>query len=210
MALFDAPVHRSLSTMNKDDALLNRCFKRICGWRVPPNWSLVDWREEIMAHGLCSAHEASRDFDASRGVPFDAFVYQRVIARAYSRFRREWAYGLRCLSATDGGVPDGGYVSLHGAPALYRELSVESNPAYQELRDAVESLTGPNHRLIMQLFWDGQTEADIAEALGISHQAVSKRKQAVIQKLRTWLEGSEQKGTNAIGKVAKSSVRCIL
>ena len=111
------------------DALLNRCFKRICGWRVPPNWSAVDWREEIRAHGLAAACEASCEFDASRRVPPDAFVYQRVIARAYTRFRQEWAYGLRCLSETCGVVTDGGHVSLHSKSRVQcRESSVEPDP----------------------------------------------------------------------------------
>jgi DNA-directed RNA polymerase specialized sigma24 family protein len=163
------------------DALLNRCFKRICGWRVPPNWSAVDWREEIRAHGLAAACEASCEFDASRRVPPDAFVYQRVIARAYTRFRQEWAYGLRCLSETCGVVTDGGHVSLHSKSRVQcRESSVEPDHAYQALHDALGSLSESGHQLIMQLFWEGKTEANIAEALGISHQAVGKRKQAVI------------------------------
>jgi DNA-directed RNA polymerase specialized sigma24 family protein len=194
-------------TFNREehDALLNRCFRRICGWRVPPNWSVADWRDEIRTHGLWAACEASRDFDASRGVPLDAFVYQRVIARAYSRFRREWAYGLRCISETDGVVPDGWYASLPGESCvLYREFSVEPDPAYQEVRDAVESLSEPDRLLIMQLFWEGQTDADIAEARGISHQAVNRRKRAVIQKLRAWLEVSKKE--NLLGCKIKCSL----
>jgi DNA-directed RNA polymerase specialized sigma24 family protein len=194
----------------EDDDLLNRCFKRICSWRVPPNWSAADWREEIRAHGLAASCEARCDYDESRGVPLDAFVYQRVIARAYSRFRREWAYGLRCNSETEGVVADGWDISLLGECFVqHRELSVEPDPAFQELREAVESLSEPNHQLIMHLFWEEQTEANIAEALGISHQAVNKRKRAAIQKLRTWLEVSTNKETKVLGKVAKSSVRCI-
>jgi DNA-directed RNA polymerase specialized sigma24 family protein len=214
---FEAPclrsdVQRLPFTLNhgEEDVLLKRCFKRICGWRVPPNWSAADWREEIKAHGLFAACEASRDFDSSRGVPLDAFVYKRVIARAYSRFRREWAYGLRCVSETDKVVSDGWHVSLTGGCRFqYRELSIDPDPAYHELRDAVESLSEPNHQLIERLFWEGQTETDIAEALGISHQAVSKRKRSVIQKLRAWLE-VKKKETNILGKVAEPSVRCIL
>lgn len=197
---FEAPsapftAHHPPFTIHREecDALLNRCIQRICGWRIPPNWSVADWREEIRAHGLAAACEASSDFDGSRGVPLDAFVYQRVIARAYTRFRQEWAYGLRCISETYEVVTDGGRVSLPSESRVQRrESSVEPDPAYQALRDALGSLSESNHQLIMQLFWEGQTEANIAEGLGISHQAVSKRKWAVIQKLRTWLEVSEK------------------
>lgn len=169
------------------NALLDRCFKRICGWRVPPNWSLADWREEIRAHGLGAAYEAIRDFDASRGVPFDAFVYERVITRAYSRFRQEWAYGLRCISSpaefvSHGGLGSGELGVQHG------ESTIEPGAAYQFLLDTLGALSEPNHRLIMQIFWEGKTEVKIAEILGVSHQAVSKRKRAILEKLRMWLK----------------------
>jgi len=192
------------------DALLNRCFKRICGWRVPPNWSPADWCEEIKAHGRCAGCEAIRDFEASRGVPLDAFFYQRVIARAYSRFRREWAYGLRCISETDGFVPDGRDTFFPNKYCVHnRETSVEPDPTYQEIRDAVELLSEPDRQLITQLFWEEHTETNIAEALGISHQAVNKRKRAVIQKLRALIDATTKTETNVRGKVAKSNVRCI-
>jgi RNA polymerase sigma factor (sigma-70 family) len=169
--------------------LLNGCFKRIFGWRVPPNWSEVDWREEIRAHVLAAVCEAICDFDSSRRVPLAAFVYQRAIARVYTRFRQEWAYGLRCISVPDGFVADGGHLLLPGQSRVqYVESTVEPNSAYQALREALGSLSEPDHQLIMQLFWKGKTEAFVAEALGISRQAVSKRKRAVIQKLRAWLE----------------------
>jgi DNA-directed RNA polymerase specialized sigma24 family protein len=209
-SLWPAPEpHRPPFTFDHEEykALLNRCFKRICGWRVPPNWSIADWREEIRAHGLAAVYQAIRDFDASRRVPLDAFVYQRVIARAYSRFRQEWAYGLHCISPTDGVFSDGGHVSGESC-VQYREFSVEPDPAYQALLDTLGSLSEPNHRLITQLFWEGKTEVNIADILGISHQAVSKRKRAVIQKLRAWLQ-IPKKTKNILGKVAKSMPRCI-
>jgi RNA polymerase sigma factor (sigma-70 family) len=190
------------------DVLINRCFKRICGWRTPPNWSIADWREEIRAHGLAAACEAGRDFDPSRQVPLDTFIYQRVIARAYTRFRQEWAYGLRCISEPYEVFTNGGCVSLPSESRVqFRESNVVPDPAYQVLHDALGSLPESSRRLIMQLFWEGQTEANIAEALGISHQAVSKRKWAVIQKLRTLIEVSKKE--YFLGKVAKSSARCI-
>ena len=197
------------SIHHEECRVLNGCLKRILGWCVPPNWSVVDWREEIRAHVLAAVCEAICDFDSSRRVPLDAFIYQRVIARAYTRFRQEWAYGLRCISETDGVVTDGGHMSLPGQSRIqYLESSIEPNPAYQALHEALGSLSEPNRQLIMQLFWEGQTEAFIAEALGISRQAVSKRKRAVIQKLRAWLEVQIKK-ENFLGEVAKRSARCI-
>jgi DNA-directed RNA polymerase specialized sigma24 family protein len=186
----------------KRDVFLNRCFKRICTWRVPPNWSVADWREEIRAHGLAAACEACCDFDPSRGVPLDAFVYRRVITRAYTRFRQEWAYGLRCISDTWGGFADGGCVSLPSESRVQcRASSVEAHPVYQALRDALGSLSESNQQIILQLFWEGRTEANIAEMFKISHQAVSKRKWAVIKKLRTWFD--VKKKENSHWEVAK-------
>jgi len=77
------------------NATLQRCLKRICCWQPPPNWSTRAWVQEITAHGICAVCQAQRDFDPSRGVPLGGFAYQRVLAQAFTRYRREWTYARR-------------------------------------------------------------------------------------------------------------------
>jgi len=53
--------------------LVGSCLKRIFRWRVPPNWSISDWRNEMRAEAACAAWQAVCDYDPSLGVPFGAF-----------------------------------------------------------------------------------------------------------------------------------------
>src|SRR5579871_2071177 len=74
--------------------VLGCCLKRLNSWRIPPNWSASDWLKEIKAIGTAAAWQAEGEFDPSRGVPVAAFLYQRILARVFTRYRQEWAYAL--------------------------------------------------------------------------------------------------------------------
>ena len=50
----------------------------------------------MRAEANAAAWEAGLDFDPTRGVPLPAFVHGRVLARALTRYRREWSYARRC------------------------------------------------------------------------------------------------------------------
>ena len=159
---------------------LDSALRRVCAWRVPPQWSLCDWFEEIKAQGAAAAWKAVCDFDPCRGVPFTAFVHQRVLRGALTRYRQEWRYALRC--------------SCHPGDeerAKRHQDSLYSSAALELLRHALASLPEPDRRLIEQLFWEGKTEAEIATTLGISQQAVSKRKQAMLRDLFSYLHNGE-------------------
>ena len=113
----------------------HRTLGRIGAWRVPPNWSLRDWIEEMRAEAAAAAWLAKLDFDPTRGVPLTAFVHQRIWAHARARYRQEWAYALHCGAhpedserevADDGLSPAGAYESLRNClerlPELHRGL----------------------------------------------------------------------------------------
>ena len=61
---------------------------------------------------------------------------------------------------------------------------------FEALHQGLAQLAGPDRWLIERLFWDGNTEAEVAEELGISQPAISKRKCAIIRKLRSRLDPS--------------------
>jgi RNA polymerase sigma factor (sigma-70 family) len=149
-----------------------RCWTRIRSWKVPPRWTLADWRDEARAQGALAACEALRDFDPARGVPRAAFLYQRVVAAAWTRYRQEWALGRRFRSIDpfpDQAEPE----SSHPDPELIERLTT-----------TLDSLPDAERRLIVQRFWDGRTEDELAVAFGITRQGVNKRKRQIIGKLR--------------------------
>ena len=146
----------------------------------------MDWLEEIAEVETFAALEAQGHYDPSRGVSLASFAYQRVVARAYTRYRQEWAYALRCLPERDSAhcFPEG--ASCDAAP-----VTPENDYLEVGLRDAMNSLSDAERSLLQRLFWEGRTETDLAAELGISHQAVHKRKHAAFRRLRAFLTPQE-------------------
>lgn len=66
--------------------------------------------------------------------------------------------------------------------AVFRSLS------YKKLHEALALLTEEEQELIIALFFDGQTERDVATALGVSQPAIHKRKNKILAKLKLFLE----------------------
>jgi DNA-directed RNA polymerase specialized sigma24 family protein len=166
--------------------VLERCFSRICSWRTPPNWSNREWFEEIKAHAIAASCRALFEYDAARGAPLEAFVYQRVIARVLTRHRQEWGYALRFASQNDTEKKEDADRSSSLVRPNASGFAQSDNQAavYEELRDALSCLSESNRWLITELFWNGQTEVDLAHALGIGRRAVNKRKHAILQSLQ--------------------------
>lgn len=147
------------------------CLRRISHWRVPPNWSHRDWSCEIRAQSAAAAWQATCEYDASRGVPFGPFVRERVMEAALLRYRKEWRYVTRCSA-----VP--------GGPKREPRIEVVASDLIASLRKAVNLLPPAEKRLIGDLFWQERTEASVAERSGVSQQAVSKQKKAILRHLR--------------------------
>jgi len=118
--------------------------------------------------------EAFRAFKPARGVPWDEFVYQQVLARVWARLRRERAFGRR--HQADGSEPE---------PAVDPAASV--NPT--ELLDRVlDHLEDADRQFLQQLYHEGHTEKDLAALLGTNRSAVNKRKRRLLKRLRRLLE----------------------
>ena len=157
------------------DAALHRAFCRILSWRIPPNWSAHDWSDEVKAITAAAGCLAELQHDSESGVPLSAFLYQRALTCAWTRYRQEWAYARRFIheDRTKGGeaaAPDNGVL--------------EGYPPNDSLQCALMELPFADQRLIRELFWNKTTENKVAKNLKISQQAVSKRKRKIICKLR--------------------------
>ena len=167
-----------LSSLPVVDSSLRRIFK----WRVPPNWSISEWRNEMRAEAACAVWQAVCDYDPSLGVPFDAFAYQRVLTKTLTRYRQEWTYALR--------VPQGR--EQEGSDSRMLDFAV---PAVLDdwPRSALATLTKSDRWLVEELFLRGRTEATIATAAGITQQAVNKRKSMILLRLRGYMTGTSSR-----------------
>ena len=85
----------SQARLSVDDweATWPRCWQRIRSWQVPPRWNLLDWWDEARAEAALAACVAALDFDPALGVPPAAFLYQRILASVWTRYRQERTYG---------------------------------------------------------------------------------------------------------------------
>jgi DNA-directed RNA polymerase specialized sigma24 family protein len=153
--------------------LLHSCLSRVLRWRVPPNWSISEWRNEIRAEAACAVWQAVSEYDPSRGVPFGAFARQRVLTQTLTRFRQEWAYASRCAQEHSSELACAAYIPFEDWP-----------------REALARLSKPDLWLVGQLFLRDRTEADIAKQMGITQQGVNKRKRLILGNLRQFM-GSE-------------------
>ena len=158
--------------------VISKCLRRIRRWRVPPRWSDRDWHEEMEAEASAAALQAKRDFDPTRGVPWEAFLYQRIVHSALARHRREWTFAIRRVSIKAWDE----YEMTEGGSLPSREAT------HELLHDALGRLSAADARLIEGLFWEGKTEAGLGEDLEISQQAVSKRKRSILKTLRRVVE----------------------
>ena len=147
-------------------------------WRVPPNWSTLDWGDELYLVGLAAAWQAEREHDPSCGVPVGGFVFVRVKARALTRYRQEWQYALHVASAATEMIETFAGADMTGHPA---------GAAFEALDWAIGLLPEMERWLLNQLFWQHRTEVGIAAELHISQPAVNKRKRLALLHLRALL-----------------------
>ena len=149
------------------------CLRRVGAWRVPPHWSARDWGEEMHAQAAAAAWKASREFDPSRGVPWGAFVRQRILSSLLTCHRQEWSYALHC-----------GPVAGSEADESRADETPAAPRPDEAIRASLARLAEPDRRLIEHLFWDGCTEVDIADKLGVAQSTVNKHKRAILLHLR--------------------------
>jgi DNA-directed RNA polymerase specialized sigma24 family protein len=161
-----------------ESAMTSDLLRKIFAWREPPNWSRQDWREEIKAEAIAAECEAERDFDSSLGVPLGAFIGQRILARALTRYRREWAYGRRCRHASLNRDLDG---ISHSAEWVADES--------ESSRHFLHQMSDHDRRLIECLFWEGRTEVQAARELRCSQAAINQSKHRILAQLRRRMSG---------------------
>jgi len=158
--------------------VLDHCIQRARAWRVPPRWSACDWFDELQAEGAAAALQAECVYDPGRGVPLSEYIRLCVWHRLLKRNHKEWSYALRWVCVTE--MP---------------ECSIEDGPCSpsesEDLQVALARLIESERWLIDRLYWRRETEFEVGSSLGISQQAVNKRKRLVLRKLRRLLNQME-------------------
>lgn len=86
---FECSIEPDPSFCDRHVVLESLCWLR--RWKAPPGWSRRDWHEELGAQTIVVAIQAVRDFSATQGVPWEAFLRHRIIQSTLARYRREWA-----------------------------------------------------------------------------------------------------------------------
>jgi RNA polymerase sigma factor (sigma-70 family) len=135
----------------------------------------------MRAEAIAAAWEAERDFDPTRGVPIAAFVYGRVLARAWTRYRREWAYARRC-----------GVQPVFNDCEDMRSDRLSAGEASESLQRGLDRLPEHQRRLIQSLFWDEKTQIDVARMYSLRQPTISKRRRRILEQLRHWMRRSEK------------------
>ena len=158
-------------------------LSRIRSWRAPPNWSRRDWLEELTAVATAAAWEALCEFDPARGVPLAGFGYCKIISRCLACYRKEWRYARHSTPVDSCGnstlTPDSS-----GQRGLCAPKTDEVNQANNALRCVIGTLPIQDQRLIEQLFWQERTETEVAKVLGTTQSTISRRKHAILNRLR--------------------------
>lgn len=166
---------------------LRDALRTIRSWRPPPNWSRADWAEERIQVACWAAFQAMEEYNPARSpFPLQDFIRYRILARVLTHYRREWSFSARFLPHLAQNDHDDVRLETPDAAASPApEPSTEANPAsaVSELREAVLLLEAPGHWVLMQIFWHGYTESELAAQLGLSQRAVSKRKQTALKQL---------------------------
>jgi RNA polymerase sigma factor (sigma-70 family) len=163
------------------DFVVSSSLRRIRRWRVPPSWTTREWFEEVESEANVAGLQASQEFDETRGVPREAFLRQRVMRRTLALYRREWSYAVRRV--------------VEDELDLRAEVGKKDPAKYvvklRVLQRSLELLPEPDLCIIEGIFWGARSETEIAEELGITQQAVSKRKRKILDVLRKSIKSFE-------------------
>ncbi len=161
------------------------CWQRAKKWKAPPHWGWAQWQEELLAYTHAAALAAYAAYDPSQDVPLEAFLFVRVMGALRHYWRKEWQEARHRVSP----LPKDEEESDPWEFALLTLQQEEREWQHAFVRWAVSQLGARERWVIERLFWDGWTEAEIARALSISQQMVSKIRKRALQRLKELLAG---------------------
>ena len=148
-----------------------------------PHLSTV--REDAESEARISLLRALKEFDPSLGIPFAGYAKRRVFGDVRTFFRRErskWQREVVPFETEDG---DSFWENLSGTWEPAAEVDFR-----ETLEKCMEELTEREREVVRCLSFEGMSLTDIARQLGVSPQAVAKRKRKALAKLKKYFEPS--------------------
>lgn len=137
---------------------------------------------ELQGEALLTLLRAVEEFEPSRGVPFEAFVKEKVWEALLSFVRREAKRKRRERLLSD--FVGEGLRPPKGLPVSPEEAVLRK----VDMEKALEALPEREREVIVGLFYKGLTQGEVARRLGVSQSQVSKLKAKALRRLREFLE----------------------
>ena len=131
--------------------------------------------------------KAVRDYDFSRGTPFEGYVKRKVYGDLLTWFRsvrRRWDREVT-PSATESGEDFFDLVEGDASP----EASVVLR---ESLRQAIAVLTDRERRILQLLYVEGRTLKEVSAAVALSVKGVFSARTRILKKLRDVMEAGER------------------
>lgn len=169
--------------------LVRHLLKRWCA-RHWPHCKTAD-REDMESHGLVALCQAAQRFDPSRGLKFATYAGRCV----WMQFHSHLTY----------------HQGLIRVPAYRERVKVRPMPYRRTRNGEAEECTLPapeppechsdeaalilraclpeERRILRLIYWDGLTQREAAEALGMSHQGAACRLNRLLERLRRRFTG---------------------
>ena len=154
--------------------MLQRCLQRVRKWRTPLNWSAGQWMEEAAAQAALACVESRSRY--ADGVVKSGSSESWISNCLLQRYRQEWSFARHCSRP------------VVCEPYEPEEVDGDMAPMVPRLQAVLTRLPQPDRQLIHMLYWEHQTETQVAAALGVSQQAISKRKHRIFSRLCAFLK----------------------
>lgn len=171
--------------------IIRRSLEQVRKWRCPPHWQPDDWREELIAVAWAALWEG-----LNNGIRSEEKLQKFVIAALMKRYRDEWNYGVRWIQSplpqnnddNDGDENGWDLWDWVGSEMEDTDSRWEVKWYTTVVRYALSKLSKEDRYLIERKFWDGATERELAQELGISQPAVHKKIHKALEQLRQILD----------------------
>ena len=99
--------------------------------------------------------------------------------------RKDWKYGMIPFSALD---HDGHFVDNLVDESIDVEKIVETQMMVEALRNAISKLNNEERDIIERLYFNDETIRSVAKLKSITHPALIKRRNKILEKLKKFIE----------------------
>lgn len=136
------------------------------------------YREDLIQEGLWGLYLACCAYDASRNVPFDAFI-KVCIRNRISSSARNFASDSKTVSLEDQDFP---------CQDLPLDEKIAENDAVRDFFSSLRHLLSPLEQRVLDQYLSGKSSSQAAQQLGISPKSADNAMTRIKQKVRNSLK----------------------